>query len=81
MKQINWGIIGSGSIASAFGHSIKSTSNSKLISVFGRNIDAANAFAKKFNIDAHYQLEDFLSSAEIDAVYVATPHREHFVHT
>ena len=81
MKQINWGIIGSGSIASAFGHSIKSTSNSKLISVFGRNIDAANAFAKKFNIDAHYQLEDFLSSAEIDAVYVATPHSEHFVHT
>ena len=81
MKQINWGIIGSGSIASAFGHSIKSTSNSKLISVFGRNIDAANAFAKKFNIDAYYQLEDFLSSAEIDAVYVATPHSEHFVHT
>ena len=81
MKQINWGIIGSGSIASAFGHSIKSTSNSKLISVFGRNIDAANAFAKKFNIDAHYQLEDFLSSAEIDAVYVATPHSEHFDHT
>ena len=80
MKQINWGIIGSGSIASAFGHSIKSTSNSKLISVFGRNVDAANAFAKKFNIDAHYQLEDFLSSAEIDAVYVATPHSEHFVH-
>ena len=81
MKQINWGIIGSGSIASAFGHSIKSASNSKLISVFGRNIDAANAFAKKFNIDAHYQLEDFLSSAEIDAVYVATPHSEHFDHT
>ena len=80
MKQINWGIIGSGSIASAFGHSIKSTSNSKLISVFGRNVDAANAFAKKFNIDVHYQLEDFLSSAEIDAVYVATPHSEHFVH-
>ena len=81
MKQINWGIIGSGSIASAFGHSIKSTSNSKLISVFGRNVDAANAFAKKFNIDAHYQLEEFLSSAEMDAVYVATPHSEHFVHT
>ena len=81
MKQINWGIIGSGSIASAFGHSIKSTSNSKLISVFGRNVDAANAFAKKFNIDVHYQLKDFLSSAEIDAVYVATPHSEHFVHT
>ena len=81
MKQINWGIIGSGSIASAFGHSIKSTSNSKLISVFGRNVDAVNAFAKKFNIDAYHQLEDFLSSVEIDAVYVATPHSEHFVHT
>ena len=39
MKQINWGIIGSGSIASAFAHSIKSTSNSKLIGLFGRNVE------------------------------------------
>ena len=81
MKQINWGIIGSGSIASAFAHSIKSTSNSKLIGLYGRNVDTTNAFAKKFNIDAYYQLNDLLSSPEINAVYVATPHSEHFAHT
>ena len=82
MKQINWGIIGSGSIASAFAHSIQSTSNSKLIGLYGRNVDSTNAFAKKFNFYAYYQLNDLLSSPEeIDAVYVATPHSEHFVHT
>jgi predicted dehydrogenase len=37
MHQINWGIIGSGSIANAFSYSIKASTNSKLTSVFGRN--------------------------------------------
>ena len=35
MHQINWGIIGSGSIANAFSYSIKASTNSKLTSVFG----------------------------------------------
>ena len=52
-----------------------------MIGLFGRNVETTNAFAKKFNIDAYYQLDDLLSSPEIDAVYVATPHSEHFNHT
>ena len=80
MRKINWGIIGPGSIANAFSHSIKATTNSQLVSVFGRNADKTDSFASKFNIDACHQLNDFISSKEIDAVYIATPHSEHFIY-
>ena len=78
MRQINWGIIGPGSIAEAFSYSIKGTTNSKLISVFGRNPQKTDSFASKFNLDPHHRLSDFISSKEIDAIYIATPHSEHF---
>ena len=60
MQQINWGIIGPGSIASAFAHSIQGASNSKLISVYGRNEDKTKAFANKFEIAAHHDLKEFI---------------------
>ena len=62
MRQINWGIIGPGSIAEAFSYSIKGTTNSKLISVFGRNPQKTDSFASKFNLDPHHRLSDFISS-------------------
>ena len=80
MRKINWGIIGPGSIANAFSHSIKATTNSQLVSVYGRNADKTDAFASKFNIDGCHQLKDFISCKEIDAVYIATPHSEHFIY-
>ena len=78
MPKINWGIIGPGSIANAFSYSIENATNSKLISVFGRDPYKTNSFAEKFNIDAYHQLDDFLSQQDLDAIYIATPHSEHF---
>ena len=78
MRQINWGIIGPGSIAKAFAYSILGTTNSKLISVFGRNPQKTDSFASKFQLNAHHRLSDFISSKETDAIYIATPHSEHF---
>ena len=81
MQQINWGIIGPGSIASAFAYSIQGTSNSKLISVYGRNEDKTKTFANKFEIAAQHDLKEFITDTKIDAVYIATPHSEHFTFT
>jgi aryl-alcohol dehydrogenase-like predicted oxidoreductase/predicted dehydrogenase len=81
MRQIKWGIIGYGSIANAFSYSIQASTNSKLISVFGRNPKKVDSFAHKFHISAHHQLDNFISSGEIDAIYIATPHSEHFFYT
>ena len=61
MKQINWGIIGTGAIASAFAHSIEHCSHSKLSGVYGRNAEALNVFSKKFKVE-NYELFDLYLS-------------------
>ena len=78
MKQIKWGIIGTGSIASAFAHSIEHCSHSKLSGVYGRNAKALNVFSKNFKVEPFKDIESFLDTSDIDAVYVATPHNTHF---
>ena len=81
MQKIKWGIIGPGSIATAFANSINHCQNSNLIGVFGRSKEKANDFAKQFKIQSFGSLQDFLSSEDIDAVYVATPHSDHFIYS
>jgi predicted dehydrogenase len=78
MSKIKWGIVGTGSIANAFAHSIKYCKDSNLISVYGRNEATLKQFSKKFNIQAHSDINSLLSSNDIDAVYIATPHNSHF---
>ena len=78
MPKIKWGIIGTGSIANAFAHSIKYCDHSELVSVFGRNKDTMGEFSKKFSIDTHLDIESLLLSSEINAVYIATPHNSHY---
>jgi len=56
MNKVNWGIIGPGSIARAFAHSIKNTTSASLISVFGRNEDKSLSFANEFNINVENAL-------------------------
>ena len=80
MQKIKWGIIGPGSIATAFAHSIDRCQNSELTGVFGRSAEKANDFAKLFSIQSFGSLKDLLLSEDIDAVYVATPHSEHFTY-
>ena len=53
MSKIRWGIIGTGSIASAFAHSIKYCQYSELIGVFGRGDEKLNSFSSKFDIKSY----------------------------
>ena len=76
--EFGWGIIGTGSIASAFAHSIEHCSHSKLSGVYGRNAEPLNIFSKKFKVEPFNDIESFLDTSDIDAVYVATPHNTHF---
>ena len=81
MHKTKWGIIGSGNIAKAFAHSIKHCKDSELISVFGRNAKSLDQFSTKFHIDPYTDLNNFISSKKIDAVYIATPHNSHYFYS
>ena len=78
MPKIKWGVIGTGSIANAFAHSIKHCNHSELISVYGRNKETLKLFSKKFNINGVHAVDILVSSNDVDAIYIATPHSSHF---
>jgi len=71
------GIVGSGRIAGRFVLEARYVSGINVESVFGRNIEHAEQFAKKFQLNSYFDNYDkFLD--EVDAVYVATPHLTHY---
>jgi aryl-alcohol dehydrogenase-like predicted oxidoreductase/predicted dehydrogenase len=78
MSKIRWSVIGTGSIANAFAHSIKHCKHSKLIAVFGRNKEALQTFSEKFDVVGVNDIDELVSSNKIDAIYIATPHSSHF---
>ena len=78
MSKVRWGIIGTGSIANAFAHSIKHCNHSELISVFGRNKETLQTFSQKFYVAGINEIDELVASNAIDAIYIATPHSSHF---
>ena len=78
MSKVRWGIIGTGSIANAFAHSIKHCNHSELIAVFGRNKETLQTFSQKFDVAGINEIDELVASNAIDAIYIATPHSSHF---
>lgn len=81
MSKVRWGVIGTGSIANAFGHSIKHCNHSELIAVHGRNKKTLQAFSKKFGAIGINDIDELVTLNAIDAIYIATPHSSHFEYT
>ena len=81
-KTINWGIIGLGNIANKFAQDLLAVENCKLYAVASRSEEKANEFAQKYNATTAYtNYEDLAKDANIDAVYIATPHVFHKAHS
>jgi len=77
--MIQWGILGTGKIASLFAKDFQYVTNGELIAVASRNPDKAHAFAEKHNIrDVPISYEALAKWENIDAVYISTPHNRHF---
>ena len=71
------GIVGSGRIANRFIPEAKVVNGVEVVSVYDPNKDNADTFANKHNLKAYSDgYQQFL--ADVDAVYVASPHLTHY---
>jgi predicted dehydrogenase len=76
--RIRWGILGTGNIAGVFAKALPATRTGRLFGVGSRSQASADAFARQFGVERAYgSYEAILADAEIDAVYISTPHPLH----
>jgi predicted dehydrogenase len=78
MSKIRWGILGTGRIAGVFAEGLRSAEGAELVAVGSRTSAAAEAFAQRFGAArSHGSYAALAEDAEVDAIYVATPHTLH----
>ena len=77
-QRLRWGILATGRIAEKFAAGVAASESGRLAAVGSRSEAGARAFARRHNIPrAHASYEALLADAEVDAVYIATPHSMH----
>jgi predicted dehydrogenase len=78
-KKYNWAILGPGKIAQTFVNDLKLLPNANLYAVGSRNIERARDFSKQYGFTKAYgSYEELAADPDIDIVYVASPHVNHY---
>lgn len=73
-----WGILGTGKIARQFAAALRDTPGAVLAGVASRTQDSAAAFAREQGVATAYgSYQALVDAADIDLVYIASPHTEH----
>jgi len=79
LKQVKWGIVGTGKIAHKFASDLKASRYGVLHAVGSRNLASAKSFAHSYHCDTYYEnYQALFADGELEAIYVATPHNHHF---
>lgn len=80
MTETNWGIIGPGNIAHDFARDLRLVPvQQEVVAILGPHSESTGEFAREFNVNATYlNIDDFLNDKNIDAVYIASPHPQHY---
>jgi len=77
-KALNWGIIGTGTIAHIFAGGIARSSTGTLLAVGSRTQDAADSFGEIWHVPRRYgSYAELLMDKDVQAVYISTPHPLH----
>jgi len=81
MTLIRWAILGPGNVARAFAEDMRLDQSAELVAIGSRSQERAKAFADKFNVArAHGSYEALVADADVDVIYVASPHIVHAEH-
>lgn len=74
-----WAMIGTGGMASVIARDFELTENVELTTVASRTLEKGQAFAAEWRIpNVVVELDDLWAAPDVDVVYIATPHSEHF---
>jgi predicted dehydrogenase len=81
-EKIRWGILGAGKIARKFASDLKLVEDAELIAIGSRSKESAENFAKDFPAKyLHDSYEALVNNADVDVIYIATPHNLHYENT
>lgn len=77
-ENVRWGILATGGIAAAFTADLVDLPDAEVVAVASRTEASAKAFADRFGIERAYgDWAALAEDADIDVVYIATPHSAH----
>lgn len=78
-RFIHWGIIGCGNVTEVkSGPAFNKVANSRLVAVMRRDAALAEDYAKRHSVPKWYsQATDLINDPEINAIYIATPPKQH----
>ena len=74
-----WAMIGTGGIANVIARDFELTENVRLTTVASRTMERGRSFAETWRLPhVVADLNDLWAISDIDVIYIATPHSEHF---
>lgn len=77
-RPLKWGIVGTGGIAGTFVKDLARSGAGDVVAVGSRTSESANRFGERYGVETRYGSYDALvEDANVQAVYVATPHPMH----
>jgi predicted dehydrogenase len=81
VKKIRWGILGAGRIAGKFASDLSLLPDAELTAISARNRAKLESFSKQFTVRHAFPThEELAKCADVDVIYVATPHGLHYEH-
>lgn len=77
-QPVRWGVLATGGIARAFTADLVDLPDAEVVAVASRSTESAKAFAERFGIARAYgEWGALAEDADVDVVYVSTPHSAH----
>jgi len=78
MKQVKWGIVGTGNISTQFAQGLQLVEHAEIAAVASRSIDTVKSFAQTFGVPRYYgSYEEMAKDSDLDIIYIGTPHPQH----